>query len=148
MGSTADAMDEREKLSTRAFLQPRMRIGHLELRPLSAGSRALGQDLGLQMLSPNAESMSDSQGRIECAVMIWIHSQPLQAVLAAAERARDNFAGFVAEVIEPFMFELPPDAFERYIAALERDIELLKAADTEFVPRASAPGKENPPPNS
>jgi hypothetical protein len=130
--------ENRSQLLSRAFRDTALSIGGRILRAPTAGSIDLLQQSENPLFSdsPGAE---DSGDLIPLFEFIWIHSAPLDEVLAAAE-----IEGQIRREARKLAFETPLEDVTEFAAGFQGLQTRLQAAMTEAIPE----GDQGKPPTS
>ena len=141
--------DERSKHLAAAYTTPeRLKIGHLELRPISIGTLEAVKQLGVTFLfrgeSSTEPELTQEEMMRQITALLWFQSQPLDDVLDALED------GTAARKIKRFAWDLPLDMLDAFKRTMAKTGEQAAAAAVEVVPKPSPAGSkaEESPPNS
>lgn len=126
----------RSSLLAAAFRETALVIGGLTLRPPTAGSIDLLQQIKNPLFSEAEEDCEPGGEMIPLFEFIWIHSAPLDEVLAAAEND-----GEIRRRARRLAFETPLEAVQDFAQSFEGFQSRLSAAMSEAIPEDGDEGK-------
>jgi hypothetical protein len=129
--------ETRSQLLSRSFRETSLKIGDRILRAPTAGSIDLLQQSGNPLFSEQQSETDENPGDLlPLFEFIWIHSAPLDEVLAAAD-----IEGEIKRQARKLAFVTPLEDVTEFAAGFQTLQTRLQAAMTEAVPEEGDEGK-------
>lgn len=118
------------------FLDGPKTIAGLRFRPVTMGSNAICEQLGLTLftgstkeLIPQSDEEQEREAKQQIVAFTWLHSHPLPEVLAAIRNGTSDAA------IQEFAFSLLPSHLPVIVAEINRISTASAAASIEVAPK-------------
>lgn len=133
--------DERNAQLTAAYTRPaRLKIGHLEARPISIGTVNAAKQLGITLLDGVQPPEGDTTEMLrQLTALLWLQTTDPDEVFQALED------GTAEGRIKRFAFDVPLEMLEEFKASVGKDSAHAQAAAVQVRAKPGGTEKDTPP---